>query len=71
MKTNFENMQIISNENETALRQTTVISRFSVGDTVNYCNGLIFKIVRINENNGVCYDQRGMWYALSNCVKVS
>ena len=48
-----------------------VISRFSVGDTVNYCNGLIFKIVKINEECGTCYDSRGMWYALVNCVKLS
>lgn len=44
---------------------------FSVGDKVNYCNGLIFEIVSINYKNGICYDKRGMWYALLNCVKLS
>ncbi len=48
-----------------------VINSFSVGDTVNYCNGLIFKIVKINIENETCYDSRGVWYALSNCVNVS
>ena len=62
----------ISNEAETGnLQQGAIISRFSVGDTVNYCNGLIFKIVKINEECGTCYDSRGMWYAISNCVKSS
>ena len=51
--------------------QGGVISRFSIGDTVNYCNGLIFKIVSINDKCETCYDSRGMWYALSNCVKLS
>jgi len=45
-------------------------NRFSVGDKVNYCNGLIFEIARINEEAGVCYDNKGMWYALINCVKM-
>ena len=58
----------ISNEAETGNLQQ---GRFSVGDTVNYCNGLIFKIVKINEECGTCYDSRGMWYAISNCVKSS
>ncbi len=53
------------------LNRGAVISRFSIGDKVNYCNGLIFEIVKINEETGVCYDKRGMWYALSNCVNVS
>ena len=48
-----------------------VISRFSIGDTVNYCNGLIFEVASINEKTEICYDKRGMWYALVNCVKVS
>ena len=58
----------ISNEAETGNLQQ---GRFSVGDTVNYCNGLIFKIVKINEECGTCYDSRGMWYVISNCVKSS
>lgn len=41
--------------------------RFSVGDKVNYCNGLIFEIASINEKAEVCYDKCGMWYALVNC----
>ena len=40
---------------------------FKVGDKVNYCNGLIFKIESINEKTQVCYDNKGMWYALVNC----
>ena len=48
-----------------------VSSRFSVGDKVNYCNGLIFEIAKINEEAEVCYDHKGMWYALVNCVKLS
>lgn len=44
---------------------------FSVGDEVNYCNGLIFKIVKIDEKSQVCYDTKGMWYALTNCVNIS
>jgi len=49
----------------------SVTCRFSVGDTVNYCNGLIFKIAKINEKAEVCYDDKGMWYALVNCVNLS
>jgi hypothetical protein len=48
-----------------------VISLFSIGDTVNYCNGLIFEVASINKKTEICYDKRGMWYALVNCVKVS
>lgn len=48
-----------------------VSRRFSVGDKVNYCNGLIFEIAKINEEAEVCYDHKGMWYALVNCVKLS
>ncbi len=44
-----------------------VTPRFSVGDKVNYCNGLIFEIASINEKAEVCYDKKGMWYALVNC----
>lgn len=44
-------------------------TEFNVGDKVNYCNGLIFEIVRIDEQSQVCYDKKGMWYALVNCNK--
>ena len=44
---------------------------FSVGDTVNYCNGLIFKIAKINKEAETCYDEKGMWYALVNCVNIT
>lgn len=55
---------------DTSERQLTipaVTHRFSVGDKVNYCNGLIFEIASINEKAEVCYDKNGMWYALVNC----
>jgi len=58
-------------QQEKALVKTDNISRFSIGDTVNYCNGLIFAVASINEKTEICYDKRGMWYALVNCVKVS
>jgi hypothetical protein len=44
---------------------------FSVGDTVNYCNGLIFKIAKINKEAETCYDEKGMWYALVNCINIT
>lgn len=50
---------------------TVLPAVFSVGDKVNYCNGLIFEIARINEEAQVCYDHKGMWYALVNCVNLS
>jgi hypothetical protein len=43
---------------------------FKIGDKVNYCNGLIFKIESINKKTQVCYDNKGMWYALVNCKHV-
>ena len=71
-KLDYHIMENINNKEENkALSQDAVSSRFSVGDKVNYCNGLIFKIVSINDKCGTCYDSRGMWYALSNCVKIS
>jgi hypothetical protein len=43
---------------------------FSIGDKVDYCKGFIFEIARINEKTEVCYDKKGMWYALVNCKHV-
>jgi len=59
------------NKKEKALRIGSVTHRFSVGETVNYCNGMLVKIAKINEENGVCYDSNGMWYALVNCKPIS
>lgn len=55
---------------EPALPIQNVSTRFSVGDKVNYCNGLIFEIAKINEEAQVCYDKKGMWYALVNCKPI-
>jgi len=56
-----------TSENQAQCAIQNVIHRFFVGDKVNYCNGLIFEIASINEKTEVCYDKKGMWYALVNC----
>ncbi len=43
---------------------------FSVGDKVNYCNGLILTIFKINYQTQICWDEKGMWYALANCKPI-
>lgn len=68
---NIDNQQDKSKHLLGKLSVGAVSSRFSVGDKVNYCNGLIFEIARINEEAEICYDSKGMWYALVNCVKLS
>ena len=68
MKNNNE----LSNETQNGnLDKPMLCDVFSVGDTVNYCNGLFFKIAKINKEAEICYDEKGMWYALVNCVNIT
>ena len=61
--------------NEVATKLTPVLNRYGgkflkIGDSVNYCNGLFFDIDSINHDADICYDKKGMWYALINCKAV-
>ena len=58
-----------------ATKLTPVLNRYGgkflkIGDSVNYCNGLFFDIDSINHDADICYDKKGMWYALINCKAV-
>lgn len=68
----MESTKLTLNEAECCNKSKPLLCNvFSVGDTVNYCNGLIFKIAKINKEAKICYDEKGMWYALVNCVNIT